>query len=89
VVELRPGTLRGNHFHRRKAETVYLVSGEMNVLVKDPENATRETIPLKAGDVLTIPAGIAHVMQPTAAGYAVEISPTRFEPEDTEKHHLL
>lgn len=89
VIELRPGTLRGNHYHERKQETVYLISGEMNLALEDVATGTRETITLTPGDLVTIPARIAHAMQPTAPGYAVEISPTRFEPEDTFKRHLL
>jgi quercetin dioxygenase-like cupin family protein len=89
VIELRPGTTRGNHYHRHKMEVVYLISGEVRVLVEDTATATREAILLRPGDLLTIPPGIAHAMQPTAAGYAVELSPTRFEPEDTCKHRVL
>ena len=89
VIELRPGTLRGNHYHERKQETVYLISGEMTLVVEDVRTGTRETLTLTPGDMVTLPPGIAHAMQPTAPGYAVEISPTRFEPEDTFKRDVL
>lgn len=89
VIELRPGTLRGNHYHQQKQETVYLISGEMNLALEEVATGTRETIKLAPGDLVTIPAGVAHAMQPTAPGYAVEISPVRFQPEDTFKRSVL
>ena len=88
-LELRTGTIRGNHVHRIKLEHVYLFSGRLVVLAKDSQAEEVVTLQMQAGDLLTIQTGIAHAFKPVEAGYAVEFSPTRFNAGDTEKVALM
>ncbi len=89
VVELRPGAVRGNHFHHKKEETVYVMRGELLLLVKDPGSSLPpEKLTLRTGDLAIIPAGIAHAYRTIEAGEAVELSPARFDPADVEPYPL-
>lgn len=87
-LELRPDTVRGNHLHRVKEEFLYLVQGELQVIVEDPESGQRELVELVAGDLVTIQPGVAHAMRVRAGGQAVEFSPARFNPADNYKYQL-
>ncbi len=85
VIELRPGTIRGNHFHREKEEWVYVISGELLLTVQEVSSGTKDSFTLSVGELAILPAGIAHAMQPKQAGFAVEFSPVAFDPADTYK----
>lgn len=60
-----PGSVKGNHYHARKAEWFCLISGEGELVLFDRETEQRESITL-TGDrptVVTIPVGIAHAIR--------------------------
>ena len=82
-IELRAGAVRGNHYHHHKAEWVYVLQGEVELLLLDPQTKARDTVPLRAGDLAFIPTGIAHAMRTVEPGHAVEFSSSRFDPEDS------
>ncbi len=83
-LELRPGTTRGGHFHHRKRELVYVIAGEISLVVEDPTTRNRETLVLRGGDLGLIDAGIAHLYRVTGAGQAIEFSSSPFDPADQE-----
>ena len=87
-IELLPGTVRGNHYHKIKEEWVYLIHGEVVLIAEDLETKTRESLPLKAGDLAVIQTGIAHALQVVVAGQAVEFSTARFDSSDIHKFPL-
>ena len=82
VIELRAGGLRGNHYHKVKEERIYVIAGRLRVHVEDPAAKERVVIPLAAGELIVIPAGVAHVLEPLEPGQGIEFSPTRFDPGD-------
>lgn len=88
VIELRAGTVRGNHYHKAKEEFVYVIQGEVLLLLQDPESKARDTVPLQTGDLVFIQTGIAHAMQTVKAGQAIEFSKTRFDPDDSYRFPL-
>ena len=87
--ELKPGTVRGNHYHMAKAEGIYLLEGEIRLTVEDIETKARESALLKAGSVVSIPVRIAHTMQPLCPGKAIEFSTARFDPADVCRYPLI
>ncbi len=87
-IALRVGNCRGNHYHKVKRELIYLIEGEVLLLVEDIESKLREAIPLRTGDLAFVPPGIAHALRPAQPGYAIECSPTRFDREDVYPHPL-
>ncbi|HLH55187.1 MAG TPA: cupin domain-containing protein [Verrucomicrobiae bacterium] len=87
-IELKAGSPRGNHLHRVKVEHVYLISGEVSLIVQNSAS-DRVTVELKPGDLVRIETGIAHVFCPVQDGCAVEFSPNRFDPADVERFALI
>ncbi len=88
-VELVPGTLRGNHFHRTKEEFVYVICGEVELHVQDIQSGALETVRLRAGDLVFIETSIAHVLKPVSVGRAIEYSEAPYDPGDVFPHQLL
>ena len=87
-IELRAGTVRGNHYHKVKEEWLYVMRGEVVLTVQDMDSKARESVPLMAGDLVVIPTGIAHVLQVVSPGQAVEFSTARFDPLDIHRVQL-
>jgi mannose-6-phosphate isomerase-like protein (cupin superfamily) len=83
VIEFKPGRVRGNHYHKRKEESVYIIDGEVRLMVEDIRTRTRESLVLAAGDLVWIGLEVAHAFEPLAPGRAIEFSPSRFAAEDT------
>ncbi|MFO1458840.1 MAG: cupin domain-containing protein [Verrucomicrobiota bacterium] len=83
-LELREGTLRGNHRHERKQESLYLMSGAASVHALNPETGERAIVDLQPGDLIRIAPGIAHALVVHASGMAVEFAPEPFDPMDTQ-----
>jgi protein-L-isoaspartate(D-aspartate) O-methyltransferase len=88
-IELQAGSVRGNHYHKIKDEWVYLISGEVNLIVEDLESKARESAMLMAGDLAFIRIGIVHALQVTKSGQAIEFSTARFNPADIYRHKLV
>ena len=82
-IELLPGQVRGNHYHKVKEERVYVIRGEILLVVADIDSEARASVSLRAGDLALIQIGVAHAYQTVAPGQAIEFSPTRFNPADT------
>jgi mannose-6-phosphate isomerase-like protein (cupin superfamily) len=87
--ELLTGRPRGNHFHRRKHEWMYVIRGACRLVVEDPEAGKREEVGIRAGDLVSIAVGTPHVIDPLEDGHAIEFSPSPFDPNDTFPHALL
>lgn len=83
VIETRIGGDRGNHYHKVKEEGIYVLQGELLVLVADVQTNARASVSLRTGDLLLIQTGIAHLLRPVAPGQAIEFSRVRFNAADT------
>jgi len=82
AVEARMGSVRGNHYHRVKEEGIYMVQGELSVVVEDVETHDRATVPVKTGDLLLIQTGVAHQLRTVEPGQMIEFSRVRFNAAD-------
>jgi mannose-6-phosphate isomerase-like protein (cupin superfamily) len=87
-IELRAGTVRGNHFHKFKKEYCYILQGEILLVVEDTESKSRESLQLVAGQLVTILPGVAHSLRVVKSGQAIEFSPLRFDRTDTYPYPL-
>src|SRR5262245_5654126 len=85
-IELRVGAVRGNHYHKIKAEWIYVVQGEVILAVESVESGARERLTLKAGDLAFVSPGIAHALQTLQAGVAIEFSQVRFDAADIHRY---
>src|SRR5688572_29639501 len=82
-LELRPGMIRGNHFHKQRREWFYLISGELTLTLADVNAAPEKTVvQLHAGDLVYITPEIAHALNPTTQGHAVEFAAEPFDLKD-------
>jgi len=88
-LELRAGTLRGNHLHRQRHERFYLTSGAATLHLLDAASGARATVDLLPGDLVQVDPGVAHALQVTTSGTAVEFSPEAFDPADTHRHPVI
>jgi mannose-6-phosphate isomerase-like protein (cupin superfamily) len=82
VIETRMDSVRGNHYHKVKEELIYVLQGELLVVVEDIGTNERASVPLRTGDLLRIQTGIAHLLRTVAPGQAIEFSRARFSAAD-------
>ena len=87
-IELREGSVRGNHYHKFKDELIYVIQGEVELVVEDIHSKTRETVLLQAGDLTVIQRDVAHALRPVKPGQAIEFSRVQFNPADTHRYPL-
>lgn len=85
VLEIQAGTVRGDHVHQRREEWFYLVSGAATLHVAEPGQPGPLALLLQPGDLVRIQPGLAHGLQVTGTGWAVEFSATPFDPADTRR----
>ena len=85
-LQLLPGTVRGNHYHKVKRECVYLVQGELTLVVRDVHTSAREALTLRPGELALVEPGVAHAMVVATGGVAVEFAQSRFDAEDTFRY---
>src|ERR1051326_7296384 len=88
-IELQAGSIRGNHYHKIKKEWVYMMSGEVTLIVEDLESEARESVQLNAGDLAFIQTGVIHALQVIKSGQAIEFSTARFDSADIYRHKLV
>jgi dTDP-4-dehydrorhamnose 3,5-epimerase-like enzyme len=81
-IELLPGQVRGNHYHKFKEELVYVIRGEVLLVVADIDSKAQASVSLRAGDLAVIQTGIAHALRTVEPGQAIEFSSTQFDPAD-------
>jgi mannose-6-phosphate isomerase-like protein (cupin superfamily) len=87
-IELLPGQVRGNHYHKVKEELVYVIQGEVLLSVADIDSKARASVALRAGDLAVIETRIAHALQTVQRGQAIEFSVARFDPADIHRYPL-
>ena len=88
VIEARIGSIRGNHYHKVKEERIYVLQGELLMLVEDIQTNERASVCLRKGDLLLIQTGVAHLLRTVEPGQAIEYSQARFNPADTFPYPL-
>jgi quercetin dioxygenase-like cupin family protein len=89
LIEMRVGSIRGNHVHRVKEELIYVISGRLELVVQQMPEGERVALELVAGDLAFIATGIAHAIKPLESGLAMEFSKARFDPADVQKVALI
>ncbi len=82
VIETRVGHARGNHYHKVKQERIYVLRGELSVVVEDVQTKACVSVPMQTGDLLLIRTGVAHALQTVEPGQAIEFGQVRFDATD-------
>ena len=62
MVTSKKGAIRGNHYHKTAKQITYVVSGKMELVLKDfsDKDSKPETIIMEQGDIMTIDPMVAH-----------------------------
>lgn len=84
-LEFLPGTgaWRGNHFHEKKCEYFYVISGRLHGVFEDMDSGERFETELVVGDVLTIEPRCAHAFRALEYAQVIECSPLEFDASDS------
>lgn len=88
-VELVERAIRGNHYHKTKAEFIYVLKGRIQLTLEDLSTNEREATELVSGDLVFIPTMIAHAFETMESGHGLEFSPQSFFAEDTFPHEVI
>ena len=81
-VELRPGKVRGNHFHKFRHESFYLINGELELQAKDIATGEQISTRMQTGDLALIAPRVLHSFVPVTGGHALEYAPEPFDAAD-------
>ncbi|HOF04458.1 MAG TPA: hypothetical protein PLH54_02460 [Syntrophales bacterium] len=84
----RTGVDRGHHYHLRKTDRMYVLSGEVELLLEDPRTGARGLAVLRAGDRVEILPGVAHAVRSRVRSQVLEYSPDPYDPADTYPHRV-
>lgn len=83
-LELLPGegAWRGNHFHEKKTEYFYVISGRLRGVFEHLDTGEALDTELEAGTTLVIEPRVAHAFKGLERSQALECSPHEFDASD-------
>jgi dTDP-4-dehydrorhamnose 3,5-epimerase-like enzyme len=76
------GYHRGGHYHRKKVEHFYLVSGRIRVRLVDLDTGERSLVFLEEGQRVTIYPNCAHRFEADKEAQVIEYYNSIYDPED-------
>lgn len=82
ILEFKKGSKFSMHFHIKKRETFFVLSGVFNLNYFDLKNAKNKTLVLKKGDTVEIPRNAPHQLICVEEGEIIEFS-TPDDPNDS------
>lgn len=88
-VELRAGKARGNHYHKLRHESFYIIGGELDLHAQDMRTGERVKTVMRRGDFASIDPEIVHTFIPLSDGHALEFAPETFEASDVYRVVLI
>lgn len=87
-IELSKEAIRGNHYHKRKNEFIYIITGSILLQIQEVSTGERASIEAGVGDLVFIPVGIAHCFKTIESGHAIEFSVEAFDAADIFSHPI-
>jgi len=81
--------IRGNHYHIRRSEYIYVVSGEVESYFLDLETGGRYEQVLRRGDLVLQKPGCVHAYVARAFATAIEYSPDALDLTDRVMHRIV
>jgi dTDP-4-dehydrorhamnose 3,5-epimerase-like enzyme len=81
---LNPGPeyFRGGHYHKKKTETFYIVSGKLRIFLADVENLKQDVMEVTAGQKIMIYPMCAHKFQAIEPSQVIEYYSTPYDGKD-------
>ena len=83
--ELKKSQFRGNHYHEKKEEVFYIVSGKIRAIFVDLDTSEREERMLTKGDKVLVPTRMGHIFHGLEDATVVEYSPQYYNKDDAFK----
>lgn len=83
------GTRRGDHFHERKTELLYVIDGELDARYLDLDTQAFTRLTLEAGHLVRVGPRCAHAYVAARYSQAVELATLVYDPSDTFPTDLL
>ncbi len=83
--ELRKGRTRASHYHERKEEVFYVISGKIRAVFVDPASGERKTFILQKGMKIRVRTGVGHMFHGIEDSHVVEYSPQYYDKEDAHR----
>ncbi len=86
--ELKKGHVRGNHYHEKKEEVFYIISGKVRAIFFDIDSSEKEEQILTRGDKIKVATRIGHIFLGIEDTLVVEYSPQYYDKEDAFRMDL-
>jgi dTDP-4-dehydrorhamnose 3,5-epimerase-like enzyme len=86
--ELKKGHVRGNHYHEKKEEVFYIISGKVRAIFFDIDSSEKEEQILTRGDKIKVATRIGHIFLGIEDALVVEYSPQYYDKEDAFRMDL-
>jgi len=77
-----PGRFRGGHYHSRKTEYFYVISGKLRVQLVDMDTREEEEVLLHSGQRVMIHPGCAHRFTAQEDAQVIEYYDSAYDPDD-------
>ena len=84
----RTGQERGHHYHERSTERFYVLTGELELSLKDIESLASKRLKVKAGNRVIISPRVAHAFRSLMYSQVLEYSPDPYDPTDTTPYKV-
>lgn len=88
ITTANPGYVKGNHYHTRKTEWFFLLQGEGELLLEDPESREKKCLHLSQGipQTIKVPPGVAHALHNTGTSPMLVVAyiDEPYDPEDPD-----
>jgi dTDP-4-dehydrorhamnose 3,5-epimerase-like enzyme len=79
---------RGNHYHKNKAEFIYILRGRLRSIYFHLETQEYGECIVEGGDLVCVEPYCVHAFLPLEFSQAVEYTNVEYDAEDTHKHIL-
>lgn len=84
----KPGTIRGNHYHKRKVEWFCVVKGKAKLTLRDNKTKKTKKLVLSGSDprVVKIPSNVIHIIENIGRSemYLISVVNKVFDPDDPD-----
>ncbi len=74
---------RGNHYHNKKIEVIYVIKGRLRVFFEDLDTHEHSQIEMKTGDIVYVQPRCAHVYVAQEYTQALELNEVPYDHADT------
>ena len=76
------GLYRGGHYHQKKEELFYVISGTLQILLVDLDSQEKKTVQVQTGQRVTILPNCAHRFEATEDAQVIEFYDMAYDLED-------